>query len=815
MGKSNFLEKMFQYKSILAGILFAGAMATAAIIPTDTTIKGNLVVTGSSTSSTFIGALSGNASTATALAANPIDCGANTYATIISANGDLTCSSITNASTTAVSTNTSSAIVLRDGSGNFSAGTITAALAGNASTSTALASNPIDCGSDTYATTIDASGNLTCASITNASTTAVSTNTPSTIILRDGSGNFSAGTVTAALTGNVTGNASTSTALASNPTDCGSNTYATTIDASGNLTCASITNASTTAVSTNTPSTIVLRDGSGNFSAGTVTATFIGNLTGNVTGNADTSTTASKWTTARNLAGNSVDGSAAVAFANKFIVQGTTDTGLSSAQFLGALGTGIVKNTTTTGVLSIAIAADFPTLNQNTSGSAATLTTPRAINGTNFDGSAAITVTAAAGTLTGTTLNSTVVSSSLTSVGTIATGVWQGTAVDATHGGTGQTTWATGDIPYASATNTISKLGAGTAGTVLTSGGALTAPTWSTVTASPAFNQLINSAFDYWQATTSITIANTVSSYGPDQWYVKNSLGTNGVITFSQTTGVTNGSKYGASVKITTAPTAAQANGTELYQVLSNLASYPLYNQTASFTILVKALGNVNQVGCQFYYTSSQAKLTTAIGSEQTATVTTGGFASCTVNGQALGTAQTTSGVVGVRVRITTVSTGNTYDLNNGFVVEQAMLNLGASASPFARKFPDPAQELIACEQFYRKSYEVDTNPGTNTAAGKVYIPGMANSSVLVGNGGISYTFSPSMYKTPTITLWAPDGTSGSVAIRKAGVAEADFAATVGNADTKRFILNGVTITGGTTGQVVEVYFHYVADGRI
>jgi hypothetical protein len=41
------------------------------------------------------------------------------------------------------------------------------------------------------------------------------------------------------------------------------------------------------------------------------------------------------------------------------------------------------------------VAADVPTLNQNTTGSAATLTTPRAINGTNFNGSAAITITAA------------------------------------------------------------------------------------------------------------------------------------------------------------------------------------------------------------------------------------------------------------------------------------------------------------------------------------------------------------------------------------------------------------------------------------
>jgi hypothetical protein len=56
-----------------------------------------------------------------------------------------------------------------------------------------------------------------------------------------------------------------------------------------------------------------------------------------------------------------------------------------------ALGTGILKSTTTTGALTIAVAADFPTLNQNTTGSAATLTTPRSIYGNNFDGSAALT----------------------------------------------------------------------------------------------------------------------------------------------------------------------------------------------------------------------------------------------------------------------------------------------------------------------------------------------------------------------------------------------------------------------------------------
>ena len=51
---------------------------------------------------------------------------------------------------------------------------------------------------------------------------------------------------------------------------------------------------------------------------------------------------------------------------------------------------------------------------------AETLKTARAINGVDFNGSQAITVTAAAGTLTGATLKSDVLASSLTSVGTIA-----------------------------------------------------------------------------------------------------------------------------------------------------------------------------------------------------------------------------------------------------------------------------------------------------------------------------------------------------------------------------------------------------------
>lgn len=52
--------------------------------------------------------------------------------------------------------------------------------------------------------------------------------------------------------------------------------------------------------------------------------------------------------------------------------------------------------------------------------------------------------------------------------GAVVTGSWQGTAIGPTKGGTGLTSFAAGDIIYASGVNTLAKLSAGTNGHVLT-----------------------------------------------------------------------------------------------------------------------------------------------------------------------------------------------------------------------------------------------------------------------------------------------------------------------------------------------------------
>jgi hypothetical protein len=212
---------------------------------------------------------------------------------------------IDNSRTSAASANGASTIVLRDGSGGFGAGNITAvSISGNGVALSAINAS-----------------NITSGTIDNARTSASSSNGASTIVLRGASGEFAAGAITGtsvsgngvALTainasnissGTVatarlgTGTANSATFLRGDQTYAavpspnngtlsmgvsgtglsGSATF--TADQSGNSTFTVASNAS----SANGASTLVARDGSGNFSAGTITATLSGTASALVTG---------------------------------------------------------------------------------------------------------------------------------------------------------------------------------------------------------------------------------------------------------------------------------------------------------------------------------------------------------------------------------------------------------------------------------------------------------------------------------------------------------------------------------------------------
>jgi len=155
-------------------------------------------------------------------------------------------------------------------------------------------SNPVMSGlTASQAVVTDSSKNL-------ASLNYGSTNTVSTLVQRDASGNFAAGTITANLTGNVSGSAASFTGSLSGEV---TGTQSATIVASGVIdndnisasaaivdtklatisTAGKVANSATTATTSATPSTIVLRDGSGNISGAQVSGNISGSAA-NVTG---------------------------------------------------------------------------------------------------------------------------------------------------------------------------------------------------------------------------------------------------------------------------------------------------------------------------------------------------------------------------------------------------------------------------------------------------------------------------------------------------------------------------------------------------
>jgi hypothetical protein len=178
---------------------------------------------------------------------------------------------------------------------------------------------------------------------------------------------------------------------------------------------------------------------------------------------------------------------ATISTASKVSNSATTATSANTASAIVARD---ASGNFTAGTITANLTGNVSGSSGSTTGNAATATalqTARAINGVNFDGTAAITVAAAAGTLTGTTLASNVTASSLTSVGTLgsltvtnpitgsvtgSSGSTTGNAATATALATGRTIAITGDIAYTSPSfdGTGNVTAVGTLATVATPG---------------------------------------------------------------------------------------------------------------------------------------------------------------------------------------------------------------------------------------------------------------------------------------------------------------------------------------------------------
>jgi hypothetical protein len=256
-----------------------------------------------------------------------------------------------------------------------------------------------------------------------------------------------------------------------------------------------------------------------------------------------------------------------------------------------------VADTTHNGYLA---SADWNTFNSKqagpltgdvtTSGAAATLATVNTNTG-NFGSSTSIpnftvnakglitaagsnVVVAPAGTLTGTTLASNVVSSSLTSVGTITSGIWNGTTIAVANGGTGLTTLTANNVILGNGASNPTFVAPGTSGNVLTSNGT----TWTSVAPSSAAFQFFSSN----QVTTNSSIISSNSF---------NTFNTSPGFTFTPT--VTGKYKVYASMPIGLAAGGA-GPATAAVQIIASSGSPTILNQGMGFIQAI--ISNINGI---------------------------------------------------------------------------------------------------------------------------------------------------------------------------------------------------------------------------
>ena len=133
---------------------------------------------------------------------------------------------------------------------------------------------------------------------------------------------------------------------------------------------------------------------------------------------------------------------------------------------------------------------------------------------------------------------------SITTLGTIATGTWAGTAVAADHGGTGITSYAIGDIIYASGTSTLSKLSDVATGNALISGGVTTVPSWGKI----GLTTHVSGTLPIGNGGTNGTATATAGAvaYGTGTAYAFSLAGTAGQVLISGGAGTPTWADYGA-----------------------------------------------------------------------------------------------------------------------------------------------------------------------------------------------------------------------------------------------------------------------------
>jgi hypothetical protein len=433
------------------------------------------------------------------------------------------------------------------------------------------------------------------------------------------------------------------------------------------------------------------------------------------------------------------------------------------------------------------------------------------INGTSVSLGASATVTAAAGTLTGTTLNATVVTSSLTSVGTIATGVWQGTDIGVAYGGTGTSDGSitgTGALTFtAGGSNTnvnLVPLGTGTVDVASKRITSLADPTGAQDAATKAYVDAVQTGLDLKASVRAATTANITLSNTQTVDGVALSVGDR-VLVKNQSTGSQNGIYVVASGSWGRSTDCDNTPGTEVTSGLFTFVEEGTTNADSGWVLTTDSTITVGTTALTFVQFSGAGQITAGAALTKTGNTLDVAVDDTTieVNSDALRIKSTYVG----QTSITTLGTVSTGTWNGTVIAGQyggTGVNNSGKTITLGGSFTHTGAHTLGLTTTANTSVTLPTTGTLATLAGTETFTNKTLTSPTINAGTLSGTFSGNHTKSGVATFSnTTDATSTTAAgvIMSGGLALAKsmyVGINITGAGAATSTLDGFNIDGGT-----------------
>jgi hypothetical protein len=384
-------------------------------------------------------------------------------------------------------------------------------------------------------------------------------------------------------------------------------------------------------------------------------------------------------------------------------------------------------------------------------------------------------------------------------------------------GGTGLTSFSSGDILYATGATTLAALPKGADGTILTLASGL--PSWVSLGSGLAVSQqnlLVNAEFRFAQAQTPGTLTTlTDGGYGADQWYMLDSNG-GSTSQYARAAGESAGSTYtqfiGQFRQVN-----ASAKQIMVCQPLTNAKTLSMRGKSVTFAYYARTDSTeiTTLRTCIGEWTGTVDSITKDVVSSWGATPTWIGNFACN-NTPADQTISSTWAQLSTTATISTsannvivcVWTPNTEAQNDDFYLSQTQLVEGSAALSWGIVRKTSLADYIEAAHFYEKSYDVDTIPASSTLTGMLMFTGNGNTASNVR--GTAY-FKSTKFKSPTMSFWDAVGTASNYTSWNGGNTQTN--GRTASASWVATSLNSISFNGSVADLSYGV--HWAADSRL